>query len=305
MTSPGRGALTLPRTEGLSARLRAYWRVARWGIFAGALVFCVLVLTGTASYFATDEPLLMRDGAAYYFSDTPYEWRDRPAGAGEYRFSPAFLWVIAPLRLLPWEAFAAVWFAAHIAVLLYLRLPWMLIFPGVMEDALWGNINTFLALAVVLIVRRGAAPLWATVFLTKVTPGVAVVWHAARREWRELAVAAGVTVLIVGIGLAVNPQLWFEWWESLITGPDTYPTTAYTPPLAPRLAIGALVAVLAAVTNRAWLLPVAMLVAVPGFWPNSFALLLASVALYRSELVSAPVADGDPVVLNSRSSIRK
>jgi len=281
----GLGTAQAPlRTGEPAARLWAFWRVARWGLFAGALVFCLLVLSGTVKYFATDEPLLMRDGAAYYFSDTPYDWSDRPAGAGEYRFSPAFLFVIAPLRLLPWEAFAAVWFAAHVAVLLYLRLPWMLIFPGVMEDALWGNINTFLALAVVLIVRRGAAPLWATVFLTKVTPGVAVVWHAARREWRELAVAAGVTAVIIGVGVAVDPQLWFGWWLSLITGPDTYPTTAYSPPLALRLAIGASAAVFAAVTNRAWLLPVAMLVAVPGFWPNSFALLLASVALYKGRL---------------------
>lgn len=260
-----------------------YWPVARWGMFGGALAYCLLVLSGAVSYGTPHGELVMGDAAAYYFAnDPPYDWSDRPPGAGEYRYSPAFLWLIALVRIFPWEAFAAIWFAAHIGVLLYLRLPWMLAFPGVIDDAVRGNINTFLALAAVLIVRHGATWLWATVFLTKITPGVAVVWHAARGEWRQLAVAGMVTAAIVGIGSVVNPAPWSQWWESLTASPATYPTVGALAPLALRLPAGALVAAYAAISNRAWLLPVAMLIAVPGVWPSSFALLLASVALRGS-----------------------
>lgn len=193
------------------------------------------------------------------------------------------------MRLLSWEAFAALWFVAHIAVLLYLRLPWMLVVPAVMEDVLLGNINTFLALGVVLIVRHGAAPLWASFFLTKVTPGVAVLWHAGRREWHELEVAAGATALIIGIGVAVEAQLWIDWWESLGAGPETYEKNiGMAAPLWLRIAAAEAISVYAATSDRPWLLPFAMIAAMPGIWPASFTLRVASVALYPGRPPEGP-----------------
>ena len=79
------------------------------GVFIGALVYCVLALTGAVPYTSHGEPL-MGDAMAYYYSDTPYDWSDRPSGAGEYRYSPAFLNAISPLRLVEWDLFAALWF---------------------------------------------------------------------------------------------------------------------------------------------------------------------------------------------------
>jgi hypothetical protein len=278
---------------------------------------------GTVSYPGIPaEGMVMGDAAAYYYLDTPFDWSDRPPGAGEFRYSPAFIWIVAPLRLLPWELFAALWFAAHVGVLLYLRIPWMLAFPGVIDDAVRGNVNTFLALAVVLIVRRTAAPMWGALLLTKVTPGVAAVWHLARREYREFGAALAVTGAVVGIGYLLDPPLWSQWFASLAAGPETYPATvAQAVPLSLRVAFAAALSVYAARSGRAWLLPVAMIAAMPGIWPNAFALLVASVALYKGlrqsvlepvamagrDLVLVPVrvADGTPVVLNSRSSIRK
>jgi hypothetical protein len=226
----------------------------------------------------------MGDGAAYYFSETPYDWSDRPAGAGEYRYAPAFLWLVAPLRLLPWEAFAALWFAAHVVVLLYLRVPWMLAFPGVIDDAVRGNINVFLALALVLIVQRAAAPLWGAAFLTKVTPWVTVAWHLGRREFRQFGIALAFSVAITGFGVWLEPALWSEWFASLVVGPETYPATvALVVSLPLRVALGACLALYAARADRPWLLPIAFLVAMPGLWPNSFALLVATVVLVRRE----------------------
>jgi len=285
------------RARGLSARTLDLWRIGRWGVFAGALVYCTLVLTGVVSYSGTRaEGIVMGDAAAYYYLDTPYDWSDRPPGAGEFRYSPAFTWAVAPLRLLPWELFAALWFAAHVGVLLYLRIPWMLAFPGVIDDAVRGNINTFLALAVVLIVRRTAWPLWGAFFLTKVTPGVAVVWHLARREYREFGAAVAVTAAIVGIGYALDPQLWSQWIALLVAGPETYAATvAQAVPLPIRIGLAAGLSAYAAGSGRAWLLPVAVIAAMPGIWTSTFSFLVASVALYNDthQKVREPAAMAD------------
>ena len=288
-------AFASPRARELSARISGLWRVGRWGVFAGALVYCTLVLTGVVSYSGMRaEGMVMGDAAAYYYLDTPYDWSDRPPGAGEFRYSPAFVWAVAPLRLLPWELFAALWFAAHVGVLLYLRIPWMLAFPGVIDDAVRGNINTFLALAVVLIARRAAAPFWGAILLTKVTPGVAVVWHLARREYREFAAAVAVTAAVVGIGYLLDPQLWSQWFGSLAAAPETYPATvAQAVPLPLRIALAAGLSAFAARSGRAWLLPVAVIAAMPGLWTSAFALLAASVALYNDARQKVRETGGD------------
>jgi hypothetical protein len=278
-------------TAGLnSPRGVAFRRMAGWGVFFGALVYCVLVLTQRAEYYPLDTAIVMGDAAAYYYVDTPYDWTDDGEDVGEYRYAPPFLWVTAPLRLLPWELFAALWFAAHIGVLLYLRVPWMLAFIPVMDDALWGNIFTFLALAVVLILRHRTWALWTTVLLTKVTPAVGMGWHLARREWGAFAVALGVTGLIVVVGVAVNPEIWAEWLTALRAAPENYPGIGDTTlSLVVRMGSGGLIAFYAGWKGRTWLLPIGMLVAVPGFFIYSFALLLASVVLYLDDRKARPL----------------
>ena len=76
-----------------------------------------------------------------------------------------------------------------------------------------GNIDLFIAAAVALGFRYPWT--WGFVLLTKVTPGVGLLWFAVRREWRALAIALGVTGAIVAVSLAVNPQLWNEWFTFL------------------------------------------------------------------------------------------
>jgi hypothetical protein len=290
-----RNARSLVRS--FRAKWTALWPVTRWGIFAGALVYCLLVLTGFAQYGNTPPgDVVMGDAAAYYFVDTPYDWTDRAPGVGEYRYSPTFLGVTAPLRILPWEAFAALWFAAHIGVLLYLRLPWMLVFPGVLDDAVRGNVNTFLALAAVLIVTsRG--PWWPAFFLTKVTPGFAIVWHAGRREWKQMAIGISLTGLIVVLGVAVNAELWRDWLLMLAADMEAYPVVTVAIPLTLRLVAAAVVCLYAATANRPWLLPVGMLLAMPAWWFNAFAILLASVALYLRSPRGLFDAGGAPAAL--------
>ena len=45
---------------------------------------------------------------------------------------------------------------------------------------------------------------WGFVLLTKVTPGIGLLWFAVRREWRALAIALGVTGVIVAVSLVLD-----------------------------------------------------------------------------------------------------
>jgi len=108
-----------------------------------------------------------------------------------YVYSPAFLQLVSPLTRLPWQAFMAAWTAILVCAVRFLTGPRLFAF-GVVVAAMelaGGNISLLLATAIVLGFRWPAA--WAFVLLTKVTPGVGLLWFAARREWRSLALAVG------------------------------------------------------------------------------------------------------------------
>jgi hypothetical protein len=194
-----------------------------------------------------------------------------------YRYSPAFLWVTAPLRAMGWEAFLTIWTALHLVAVAWLG-PWTILLA--FDDVIRGNVTTFLAVGVVLAVR-GHAWTWAAAFLTKVTPAVGVLYHVGRRDWRAVTTAGVATAAIVAIGFIANPTLWAEWIGALRAGVENYPTLDVLAPLPVRLGIGAVLCFAAA--RSIWLLPVGMLVAQPGIWPSSFAILAAEPRLLRFE----------------------
>ncbi|HEX8940924.1 MAG TPA: glycosyltransferase family 87 protein [Candidatus Limnocylindrales bacterium] len=190
-----------------------------------------------------------------------------------YLYSPAFLQFIAPLRALDWTTFRAVWTAILIVAIVLQAGPLTLLalaFPPVLIDLEVGNIHTLLALAIVLGFRWPAA--WAFVLLTKVTPGIGLLWFAFRREWRKLAIALGTTLAIVVVSFAVAPQLWTQW---LVVA--DHPSVAYgaLPVALPyRLAIAGCLTYVAARTDRRYLVLVASTVALPDLWVNGAAMLV-------------------------------
>jgi len=264
-TAPSPG--TFGSIGALAHRYRPLWPFLNWGLFALGAVFVVLALTGVVRY-----------GDGVNFGDGTNYWEGLAYSDEHYRYSPAFYWVTAPLRALPLEAFAAVWTGLHIAAVAWLA-PWMMAFPPVADDAISGNINTFLAIGVVLAVR-GHAWTWALPLLTKVTPGVGVLYHVARREWPAVWMALGATAGIFAATYVIQPELWTEWITSLRAAPGNYPTIDVLAPLPVRIAAGAVLCALAA--RWVWLLPVGMIVAMPGLWPSSFALLAAIPQLVRA-----------------------
>src|SRR5918995_1381827 len=200
-------------------RYRALGPALYWTITAIGAVWCFLIVYGLVGYGAcANTGTVPCDAFSYWAVDgTPYTWETNL----EYRYSPAFLWAIAPVKILPFELFLGVWTAAHIAALAWLRAGWFLVVPGLNDDVLRGNISTFIALLAVLALQRSAA-WWTPILLTKITPAVGLVWHAVRREWRELAVAVTVTALIVTIGFVFQRDLWAAWFSSVAGANTTY-----------------------------------------------------------------------------------
>ncbi len=162
-----------------------------------------------------------------------------------------------------------------------MRVPWMLAFPGVVDDILRGNIHVFLAGAVVLAVWRQpwGAGAWAFPFLTKVTPGIGILWHPLRGEWRALWVGLGLTAAIVGVSVLFSAELWAEWISLLVANVGSDPRIQVIPlPFLVRLPIAVVVIVVAARWNRSWLLPIGVMLALPNVWTSSLALLAGSAA---------------------------
>jgi len=200
---------------------------------------------------------------------------------GAFRYSPVIAWLFLPATWVSWEAMIAAYLALS-AVALYVMLGrraalFVLAFPPVLLELLNGNIHIFTALAVWLGLRW--APAWSFILLTKVSPGVGMLWYVARREWRSLASALGVTAAIVVIGVVIAPGLWVDWIRSL-AGSAAGPTVPGVPPIWIRLPIAAAVAWYAGRTDRAWLVPVAVFLGLPHLWIQGLAILTASFPLY-------------------------
>jgi hypothetical protein len=199
-----------------------------------------------------------------------------------YVYSPAFLQLVAPLAALPWQAFVAVWTAILLVAVRFLTGPRYLalgVVVGAMELA-GGNISLLLALAIVAGFRWPAA--WAFVLLTKVTPGVGLVWFAVRREWRSLGLVTVASLAVVAASAVVMPGAWREWIEVLVRNATSgrEGTWASLPiPFLVRLPGALALVAWGARTNRRWTVPVASMLALPALWYGSLSMLLAILAL--------------------------
>jgi hypothetical protein len=198
-----------------------------------------------------------------------------------YPYSPAFLQLLEPIRWLPWQAFMAVWAAILMAAMVYLTGPRLILlglaFFGLME--IWGgNIEMLVALAIVLGFRWPAA--WSFVLLTKITPGIGLLWFVVRREWRSLAIAGVATGLVVAVSYSLMPDAWRTWPQVLANNAGKNGTWAAVPiPFVLRLPVAVLLVVWGARTNRRWTVPVSAMLALPALWYGGLSIMLATLPL--------------------------
>jgi hypothetical protein len=179
-----------------------------------------------------------------------------------------------------------VWLVLLVGAFLWMAGKWalpLLFFPPLLGELYLGNVNILVGLAVVLGFRWPAA--WAFIILTKITPGIGLLWFAVRREWRSLAIALGVTAALCAASFVLAPALWSDFLLAMETQTNAtldVPRQAAPINLPVRLAAAAAITAYGAWTDRRWLLPVAVAISVPFLWWNVLAILVACIPLARS-----------------------
>lgn len=233
------------------------------------------------------------DAISYWANhlDAPYansDWTKPEA----YVYSPAFLQLVAPLAQLPWVAFLGVWTAILLVAVRFLTGPRLFAFGALLAamELAGGNISLLLAAAMVIGFRWPAA--WAFVLLTKVTPGVGLLWFVVRREWRQLGIALGATAAVIAVSAVFMPGAWIEWIHLLgrIAGRDgTW--AAFPIPFLARLPFAVAIVVWGAKTDRRWTVPVAGMFALPALWYGGLSMLLAVIVLREQDARQAQASE--------------
>ena len=238
--------------------------IARWSVLA----LMAVGLAYTAALVAGIAPDNF-DAHSYWMADLadPYA-RSRVGTDYAYLYSPAFAQAIEPLRWLPWTIAGAIW-----TIGLFGLLGWtagrlglvLLLFQPVVASIALGNVEIPIAAAIVAGFRWPAA--WSFVLLSKVTPGIGLLWFAVRREWRPLVIALGVTAAISAASFVLAPHLWFDWFDVLFKNRDAAVRLPVLPgPIWLRVLIAAAIVIWGARTNRRWAVPVAAGIAMPVGW---------------------------------------
>ena len=210
--------------------------------------------------------------------------QSNPYVIGAYLYAPVFAQGLYPITsILPWPWFAALWTAGICAAYIWLVGRWafpLLLTGAVALEMYLGQIDVFIAAAVVIGFRYPVV--WAFPLLTKVAPGIGLVWFAVRREWRNLAIALAATAAIAGVSAVLAPQLWHDWLDLLrrsVTDRQVVEGAYLGIPVWLRLPFALAVITWGARTDRHWTVPIAILLAMPILWINVFTLLLAVVPL--------------------------
>jgi hypothetical protein len=275
-------------------------RLALTALSLIGLIVAVLV----AIYYASDG--FVYDAHAYWLSDG-YSRASQETDA--FSYSPPILLLFQGIRaVMPWEVFGYVYSIAIALGIWVLAGPFTLLIlftPHVATEISLGNIHIFLALVTVFGLRWPW--LWSFVLLTKVTPGVGLVWFAVRREWRSLWIALGTTALIALPTIVLYPQLWADWIRVVTeAGPGAGSF------LMLRVGLGAAIVAVGAWRNWPWLVPIGSMLALPILWSlHGFSMLVAVLWYVRklpvfegersTEIAREPAATEPAVALNPRT----
>jgi glycosyl transferase family 87 len=267
------------------------------GLIVAGVIFVGFQMVGAAS----GHPFAAYDVHAYWLaggSDHPYTGTiasgfDDSVNLYKYRYPPPLAQVFAVLHLLPFPIVAGLWIGLLYAIVLVLGGKWaplILLFPPTLAELYLGNVNLLIALAIVVGFRWPAT--WSVVFLTKMTPGIGVLWFAFRREWRSLLIALGATAAITAASFAIAPQLWREFLDAMTVQAGAaidVPPAAIQISLPIRLVVAVAVLAYGARTDRHWLVPVAATIAAPALWWNVFVILVACVPLLEGRGLTKPL----------------
>lgn len=259
---------------------RISWFLTGFGALTAAYYWYVLTSSGGG---------LPVDVHAYWVADPDnlYPATDSTLHQDAYLYSPAFELIVGWGRHLSFEGFTAIWRAILLLTLVWLAGPLTIVVifaVPVASEINAGNIQLLLAAAIVLGFRRpaGWAATWAFVLLTKVTPGVGLLWFVARRQWRAMAVAVGATAAIAAVTFAIWPDRWLAWLRLLADGGSPEPLAPYYLPFWPRMVGAVAIVLIGAWRGWRWPVVVGATLALPAFYTISPSMLVGVLPFARA-----------------------
>jgi hypothetical protein len=199
-------------------------------------------------------------------------------GPTPYLYVPVLAQLLVPFHVLPFElvevgwtvvCFLSLWYCVRVwtipVVIGGFLSIWIQPHDGILGTVEWvflGNVQVPMAAAIVAGMRH---PGWFAVpLVTKVTPGIGLLWYAFRGEWRRFALGVGITAVIAAVSFLLAPGTWADWLAFLIRNngrPAVPPDVG--PPLPLRLGAALLLVAWGARTNRPWVVAVAGALALP------------------------------------------
>jgi hypothetical protein len=260
-------------------------RAMRDGAIVACLVLAVAHLFGLLNIGV--------DAYSYWSLDpsSPYT-SAQPGTLKAFFYSPAFAQLTTPIHVLPWTVFIAAWTVLLTAALVWQAGMWtaiaLLLFP-VFVDLTVANIHLLMGAAIVIGFRYPWT--WSFILLTKITPGVGLLWFAFRREWRSLAIALAATGAIAAVSFLYRPDLWRAWFDLLVAASRAPDMDFIVPiPVWYRLPISAAIVAWGARTNRPWTVVLASCISIPVLELNAFAMLVAIIPLIDPASAKSPAA---------------
>jgi hypothetical protein len=275
---------------GLRARVAASLPIYRkptilgLSIFGFVLFAWLMLIVPSAPHFTS---IVGFDAFSYWNLDPFHPYTAVLGSIGSFPYSPAAALAFSPSGLFSFAVFFVLWDSFLIVNLVWLTrrmtLVWLVFLPVPLE-LFHGNIHILLATVCVLGFEYPA--IWSIGLLTKVTPGVGLLWFVARREWRSLAWALCATAVIAAVSFVIAPGAWFDWARYLGTSQANGPGASgwyefLFPPVWLRLPAAALLVIWGARTDRRWVVPIAMVISMPVIWVTTPAILVAIPRLRR------------------------
>jgi hypothetical protein len=280
------------RAMSTTPRLTPVRRAARDGTVLAGLLFTAYLFIVVAPAQGT----VGFDAFAYWNVNPADPYAVPVGGLGAFNYSPPIARLFAPFGALEWPTFLWLWLALLLGNVIWLggrgvRIIWLLALPPVALEIYHGNVHLWIAAAIALGFRYPWT--WGFVLLTKVTPGIGLLWFALRREWRALGIALGVTGAIVAVSLVFEGQLWVDWFGFILSTPEGGSVAQFQIPIPLWIRLPAAIALVAwgALTDRRWTVVVAATLALPVLWVSGFAICaaLASEPLRRPRAKPAEV----------------
>jgi Glycosyltransferase family 87 len=229
------------------------------------------------------------DSRAYFTADLghlyPANWALAHYEGSGYLYPPPLAMALEPLRLLGWQAFQIAWTTLLFGAIWVMagRWAWLVVAAGFvgaavpaahilsapLGTALVGNVQVLIGASCVLAFRW--PQVWALPLLTKIGPGIGILWHLVRREWAAAAAALSVSAVVAIASFLVAPNAWFAFAHFVLTNnlqDSPLPVVPISWPA--RLAMSAGLIAWAARRDARWALPLAVGWAVPALYIDSY-----------------------------------